>query len=85
MRKLKAHIQAERQRLEDSLGPDVKNLTRKERGLDYEDDFMPVVKKLQEEMEQKVKRPHDLFRRASLQDSMRSNVQRADKSKQQLI
>ena len=60
----------------------MKNQTRKERGLDYEEEFMPVVKKLREEMEQKVKRPHDLFRRASLQDSIKSNVQRADKSKQ---
>ena len=37
--------------MEDSLGPDLTNTTRKERGLDYEDEFMPVVKKLQEEME----------------------------------
>jgi hypothetical protein len=46
---------------------------------------MPVVEKLKNEMEKKVKRPHDLFRRASLQDSVKSNVQRADKSKQQFL
>ena len=76
MMTIKQQIQADIQKEEDSQDVEAE--------IDYSDKYDAILEKLTKFMQKKVKRTHDLFRKMSMGESVKNNIQKADKSKQNL-